>query len=44
MKQAIEKREFIKTIVISTLASYREYQKAHYGVFSKEMVEKKEVH
>lgn len=40
MKQAIEKREFIKTVVICTLASYGGPE-AHYGVFSKEMVEKK---
>ena len=40
MKQAIETREFIKTVVICTLASYGGPE-AHYGVFSKEMVEKK---
>ena len=42
MKQAIETREFIKTVVICTLASYGGPE-AHYGVFSKEMVEKKSI-
>jgi chromate transport protein ChrA len=42
MKQAIETREFIKTVVICTLASYGG-QKPIMAFFSKEMVEK-EVH